>query len=97
MKLNDASLSVGQLEWLLGTDRPSIFLIVRATLDDILDSDTGLKRLAALSRSEASRGKILFDVDPVWQRRLMEALPTNEKETKFEKKKVFKSLNLSSN
>ncbi|KAI1719458.1 hypothetical protein Ddc_08670 [Ditylenchus destructor] len=76
MKLNDAVHSVDQLEWLLGTDRPSIYLLLKGEITDFVDSDSALQKLRSIgSSSGTGLHKILYDVDESWKARLDKVTP----------------------
>ncbi|KAI1720682.1 protein FAM [Ditylenchus destructor] len=76
MKLNDAVHSVDQLEWLLGTDRPSIYLLLKGEITDFIDSDSALQKLRSIGSSSGTGShKILYDVDESWKARLDRVTP----------------------
>ncbi|KAI6189618.1 Protein of unknown function DUF2181 family-containing protein [Aphelenchoides bicaudatus] len=66
MRLNDAIHSSDQLEWLLGVERPHIYLVVKGEVTDFVDKWQPLSKLTAL----ASGHKLLFDVDDSWRTRI---------------------------
>uniref|UniRef100_A0A915DAU8 Uncharacterized protein n=1 Tax=Ditylenchus dipsaci TaxID=166011 RepID=A0A915DAU8_9BILA len=76
MKLNDAVHSVDQLEWLLGMQHPSIYLVLKGEITDFVDSDAALQRLRNIGSSGPAAHKILFDVDETWKLRLDKAQMT---------------------
>lgn len=57
--------SADQLEWLLGIEKPSIYLVVRGKITDFVEWQN-LSTLTAL----VSDHKLLFDVDDTWRSRL---------------------------
>ncbi|KAH7701857.1 Protein W01F3.1 b, partial [Aphelenchoides avenae] len=72
MKLNDAAHSVPQLEWILGLEHPTIYIVVKGELSDIVDSWTPLEMLMSLTSGQ----KLLFDVDDTWRSRIGQ-IPAN--------------------
>ncbi|CAD5226389.1 unnamed protein product [Bursaphelenchus okinawaensis] len=74
MKLNDAIHSAKQLEWLLGTHKPQIYLVIKGEVTDFVDKWEPLEHLTAL----ASGRKLLFDVDDTWRTRLGHVQPSRK-------------------